>query len=256
MSETYKKKDTAKRYDFARALPDETSALWMDKLRQIVPRQAITQVLDLGGGTGRFARLLQKTYECPVIVLDPSEEMLQQGRNRGLENVTWLGGSAEHIPLGAGSVDLVWMSQVFHHLENPSLAFQEVGRVLSPTGYLAVRNGTLENDAEIEWIGLFPGAKQIEKEKIPSQAGIVNTVCQCGFNVTKMQTVYQLFASSYAEYYEKISQRGLSLLISISDKAFNTGLLKLREWADRQPQNQPVYEPVDLFVFRKKQSFT
>lgn len=180
MSETYEKRDTAERYDSARALPDETSALWMNKLQNLIPTKSVARVLDLGGGTGRFAGLLQKMYECPVITIDPSEAMLKQGRNRGLDNIFWIRGSAEHIPLNTGSLDLVWMSQVFHHLEYPPLAFQETYRVLSPTGYLAIRNGTRENNAEIEWCACFPEAKQIEEGRIPSQTDITNFVCSRG----------------------------------------------------------------------------
>jgi hypothetical protein len=68
----------------------------------------------------------------------------------------------------------------------------------------------------------------------------------------KLQTIYQLFASSYAEYFDKISRRGLSSLISISDEAFNLGMKRLKQWAESKPPHQPVYEPVDIFVFRKE----
>lgn len=252
MSDMYKKKDAAERYDIARALPDETTALWMDKLVKLVPLKSVSRALDLGGGTGRFAGLLQKTYRCPVVVIDPAEEMLEQGRNRGIEGIVWLCGTAESIALDARSVDLVWMSNVFHHLENPPKAFQEVNRILNTNGYLAIRNGTRETDVEIEWINFFPEAKKIDKGRIPSRADVINTVCRQGFDEIKTQPVYQLFASTYDEYYEKISQRGLSSLISISDEAFYSGLRRFREWVTSQLPDKTVVEPIDLFVFRKR----
>jgi len=52
--------------------------------------------------------------------------------------------------------------------------------------------------------------------------------------------------------YEKLSQRGLSSLISISDGALSTGLIRLREWTGSQPEDQPVFEPIDMFIFRRK----
>jgi len=252
MSKIYEKKEAAARYDFARALPDETSTLWMERLCELVPKESVTRILDLGGGTGRFAGSLQKTYQCPVITMDPSEAMLEQGIKSGLNNISWLCGVAEDIPLDDGTVDLVWMSNVFHHLDDPEAAFQEVYRVLSPAGYLAVRNGTEEEDAEIDLNRFFPEARQFDKGRIPAKADITSTVCHHGFVIKDIQTVYQLFASSYAEYYDKISQRGLSSLISISDKAFNTGLLKLHKFISTRPSNQPVYEPIDMMVFHKR----
>jgi ubiquinone/menaquinone biosynthesis C-methylase UbiE len=251
MSETYKKKDTAQCYDAAREFPDETKTLWMDVLAKEVMPKAIARILDLGGGTGRFAGLMQQVYRCPVITLDPSEEMLKQGLKRGFEDITWICGSAEHIPLAAGSLDLVWMSQVFHHLEDKVLAFQEISRVLKPEGFLVVRNGTRENDEEIEWGKCFPEARKLDETRIPFQNDISGFFSQQGFAVMKIQTVYQLFASSWAESYDKISRRGLSSLISISDEAFNLGLKRLQKWVENKPADMPVYEPVDLFVFRK-----
>ena len=228
-------------------------ALWMSKLGKLVPAETIYRILDLGGGTGRFATLLYKTYSCPVIVLDPSEAMLKQGTNLVADGVSWLHGTAEHIPVADGSLNLVWMSQVFHHLEDLPLAFEEIRRVLSATGFLAVRNGTQESDAlGSKWIQCFPEAMHLDHGRTPSQAEVVGCVCQHGFGIVEVETVNQVFASSYLEYYEKISRRGLSSLISISDEAFNRGLRRLRDWASSQPQDQPVYDPVDLFIFQKR----
>lgn len=124
----------------------------------------------------------------------------------------WVTGSAEDFPLDTGSIDLVRMSQVFHHPEDPPLAFREIYRVLCSTGYLAIRNGTQESDAEIVWIKCFPEAKELHKGIIPRRIDISNQVCLQGFDIVKIQAVNQLFASSYNEYYDRTSQRGLSSL--------------------------------------------
>jgi len=252
MSKTYKKKDVAAHYDAARAMPEESLALWMETLRGIVPVSAVKSILDLGGGTGRFAGGLLQTYNCPITVLDPSEEMLAQGRSRIPGDVKWVCAGAEKLPFKDGSFDLVWMSQVFHHLEDKAAAFREIYRVLTPDGYLAVRNGTLETDEVLVWMNLFPEAMGIEHTKIPYRADILETVGGWGFKLITNMEVMQRFAASYKDYYEKISRRGLSVLISISDDAFQRGLTKFKEWTEKQPQDKPVYEPVDMFIFRKK----
>ena len=251
MSRTYIKQDVAERYDAARGLPAEALALSMGALQNLLPPKQITHILDLGAGTGRFTRHLQETFGCPVIAVDPSEAMLAQGKSRQSDgSIDWRQGSAENIPLRASSVDLIWMCQVFHHLEHPGRAFQEMHRVLMSGGCLAIRNGTRENELEIEWSNCFPEAKQIDFERLPSQQEIIDIVCGHGFSSIAMQTVYQRFTDSYAEYYEKISQRGLSALISISDEAFTAGLNRLKQWVSEKPADQAVYEPVDLFIFQ------
>jgi ubiquinone/menaquinone biosynthesis C-methylase UbiE len=251
MSDTYQKKEIAENYDFSRAMPDESLALWMGKLLENVPAADINSILDLGGGTGRFAGALQQAYACPVTVIDPSEAMLEQGRSHGIGGVNWICATAEKIPLPSGSVDMVWMSQVFHHLEDKAGALHEISRVLSSGGCLVIRNGTLETDEVLVWMKLFPEAMDIERTKIPYRADIIKTVGGQGFKLVASMEVMQRFAVSYHEYYEKIRARGLSVLISISDESFNWGLVKFKEWTEKQPQNKPVYEPVDLFVFRK-----
>jgi ubiquinone/menaquinone biosynthesis C-methylase UbiE len=225
----------------------------MDKLSELLPTGSITSILDLGAGTGRFAASLANTFKCRVIAVDPSEAMLEQGKKRGLAGVMWLHGSAEHIPLEDASVDLVWMSQVFHHLRNPPAALEEIRRVLKLAGYLAVRNATRENNVEVEWSRCFPEARQIELARTLPRQDLLGLVCGHGFHIIAAQTVSQVFASSYAEYYDKISQRGLSSLISISDEAFTAGLERLKQWVAQQPADQPVNERVDLFVFRVSQ---
>lgn len=251
MSDIYKKKNVAENFDFARSMPDETLAFWMDTLRKTVPALNVEKILDLGGGTGRFAGALQRAYNCHVIVFDPAEEMLDQGRKRGFWNTSWVCGVGEDIPLETGEIDIVWMSNAFHHLDNKSRTLKEVYRVLKPQGFLAIRNGTRETDAEIKWMDLVPEVRQSENYNIPHRIDIINEVLSNGFSLVKTEVVYQKFASTYLEYYEKISRRGLSLLISISDEAFNRGMANVRKWIDTQPRDQPVYEPIDFFVFHK-----
>lgn len=253
MSKTYEAASVTKRYDSAREMPRETIDLWVSELRRMLPATEIRMVLDLGCGTGRFSSALQCEFGCPVVGVEPSSEMLNQARRRSPKSVEWKNGSAERIPLADGTVDVVWMSQVFHHLEDTSHAFGEMRRVLRPSGWLAVRNGTREADRKIEWLRCFPEAQSVDAERIPSRQQIVDAAVTVGFQFEQIKTVYQYVAASYAEYYAKISQRGLSSLIVISDESFQAGLRRLRTWVDHQPAHRKVHEPVDLFLFSQRE---
>jgi len=107
MSNVFESEDAAEKYDPTRSLPEETLTPLMDTLREMVPVDSVTGILDLGGGTGRFVACLRDTFGCPVVVVDPSEAMLDQGRGRGMDGVRWLSSPAESIPLDNASVDLV-----------------------------------------------------------------------------------------------------------------------------------------------------
>lgn len=220
--------------------------MWMATLRELVPLAGVETVMDLGAGTGRFSAALHEAFACPVIAVEPSEAMLKQGKDRGVAGIEWRLGPAENIPVESDCVELVWMSQVYHHLDQPEAAFEEVRRVLTPGGVLALRNGTVENDLEIAWNKFFPEAHT----PVPLRQGAVDMVCSQGFQWVTTKTVYQFVVSSYEEYCDRIRQRGLSALIRISDEAFEAGLKRLKQWVERQPVDTPVYEPMDLFVFR------
>jgi len=253
----YQEIKTAGRYDLARALPAETKALWLDALKSSIPVKDVRTILDLGCGTGRFTRALSEAFGCPAIGVEPSRAMLdvaKEQKSNDFSTVLWKAGQAEAIPLEAQSVDLVFMSQVFHHLVNARKAFEEIARVLTPGGYLAIRNGTLEHNSKLLWLKFFTEAQKIEDERTPSAHDVQNLVCNQSsqrFEMISHRVIHQLFAASYAEYYEKISRRGLSALIAISDEAFQHGLEQFKQWVSTQPAGVAVYEPVDLFVFKK-----
>ncbi len=252
MSKIYNDKKAAERYDTARSLPEHARSLVIGLLEEYTPVGKISTVLDLGGGTGRFSHLLRELYGCPVYTLDPSREMLKQGVIRGYSDIHWVSAKAEHIPLKSGSIDLVWMSNIYHHLENHTTAFQEIFRVLKTGGNLVIRNGTQETDSEIMWNKFFPEAIKFDEGRIPFKQDIIDTTLSPGFTFIEYKIIQQQFTSSYDEYYEKISQLGLSSLLAISDEAFHSGLKRMRKWVDKQPPDTPVFEPIDHFFFRKK----
>ncbi len=249
MSRDFDSPEVASRYQMGRALPAETYDLWMRELQEMLPPAPVRAVLDLGCGTGRFAGPLQALFHCPVTAVDPSPAMLDQARASGGKDISWMEGSAEAILLADDAVDLVWMSQIFHHLDDPSRAFPEIRRVLRAGGFLAIRQGTREADAEIEWRNCFPEAVAIDEPRTPSRRDILQRVAAHGMALVARQAVHQRVAGSYAELYDKVSQRAYSSLVAISDQAFGAGLGRLRAWASRQPPGRPVVEPVDLFLF-------
>ena len=100
----------------------------------LVPAHA-TRVLDLGAGTGKLTRqLIDRGLD--VIAVEPSAGMREQLR-MALPRVPVVGGTAERLPLDAGSVDAILVAQAWHWVE-PSLAIPEAARVLAPGGRLGL----------------------------------------------------------------------------------------------------------------------
>jgi ubiquinone/menaquinone biosynthesis C-methylase UbiE len=251
MSNAYTETAAARRYDSARSLPAETKTLWLNALTSSIPAAAIRKILDLGCGTGRFTFALSETFQCPAVGVEPSAAMLDIARLQAEANVEWRQGHGESIPLPDGAVDLVFMSQVFHHFNQPQKALAEIYRVLTPSGFLAIRNGTREHNGELVWLKFFSEAYEIEEQRTPSATELEQAVLGESFETLAHRVIHQRFASSYSEYFDKVSQRALSALITINDDDFQKGLEAFHDWTSLQARDVPVYEPVDLFIFQK-----
>jgi ubiquinone/menaquinone biosynthesis C-methylase UbiE len=97
------------------------------------------RVLDVAPGAGHTA-LAFAPHVASVTAVDLTEEMLVQGRRlaaeRGLTNITFAHGDAEHLPVPDASVDLVTCRYAAHHFPRPAAAAREWARVLAPDGRL------------------------------------------------------------------------------------------------------------------------
>jgi len=104
----YDQTDIPATYDKARALAPETRRLWQDLLSVHISRAAVSLVVDVGCGTGRFSELLAGHFSAQVIGIDPSLKMLDQARRKpAIGNVVYCQGLAEAVPFRDGCADLV-----------------------------------------------------------------------------------------------------------------------------------------------------
>jgi ubiquinone/menaquinone biosynthesis C-methylase UbiE len=96
----YDQTDIATNYDKARALAPETRELWQHLLSAHIDRRAVSLIIDLGCGTGRFAELLATHFDARVIGIDPSRKMVDRARLKpATGNVVYRPGAAEALPL-------------------------------------------------------------------------------------------------------------------------------------------------------------
>lgn len=142
-------------------------------------------VLDLGSGGG-IDVLLSARRVAPngkAYGLDMTDEMLalarENQRKAGVENVEFLKGEMEHIPLPDSSVDVVISNCVINLSADKDQVLREAFRVLKPGGRLAVSDVVVRGDVPPEirrsvelWVGCIAGALQdSEYTQKLSQAG-------------------------------------------------------------------------------------
>ena len=156
-------------------------------------------VLDLGSGGGidvllsaRRAGPLGKAYG-----LDMTDEMLalarENQRKAGIQNVEFLKGEIEDIPLPDNSVDVIISNCVINLSGDKDRVFSEAYRVLKPGGRFAVSDVVVRGNVPSEiresvllWVGCIAGALQ--------DGEYVNKLAKVGFDKIAIEPtrIYQV----------------------------------------------------------------
>ena len=113
---------------------------------QILERAGIRRgmrVADVGAGSGFFTIPIAKMVgnEGKVFAIDIQEGMIailnEKLKRLKIKNVEALLSTEERIPLPDESVDLAFLAQTLHELEDYA-TLEEIGRILKPRGTLAI----------------------------------------------------------------------------------------------------------------------
>ena len=139
-------------------------------LAQLKPGEV---VLDLGSGGGIDVLLSAKRVSPGGMAygLDMTDEMLNLARanqqKSGVDNVEFLKGEIENIPLPENSVDVVISNCVINLSADKDKVLAETFRVLRPGGRFAVSDVVVKGDVPAEirknmelWVGCVAGALQ------------------------------------------------------------------------------------------------
>lgn len=111
-------------------------------------------IVDLGCGGGLMALPLAQPGRR-VLAVDRCAAAVRQGAARRAAGVQFVVGSIEAAPIAAGSVDLVLLSDVLEHVDEPALAVCTAARLLRPGGRLFVNtiNRSLRARVLAIWLG-------------------------------------------------------------------------------------------------------
>ena len=170
-------------------------------------------VLDLGSGGGIDVLLSAKRVgpSGKAYGLDMTDEMLalahENQRKAGVENVEFLRGEIENIPLPDNSVDVIISNCVINLSADKDRVLQEAFRVLKPGGRFAVSDIVVRGEVPTEirrnvelWIGCMAGALE-ENEYLAK-------LTHAGFEVVTMEPtrVYHV-----ADARELLSSKGIDV---------------------------------------------
>ena len=190
-------------------------------------------VLDLGSGGGidvllsaQRVGLTGKAYG-----LDMTDEMLalanENKRKAGAENVEFLKGEIENIPLPDNSVDVIISNCVINLSADKDRVLKEAFRVLKPGGRFAVSDIVVRGEVPAEirrnvelWIGCMAGALE-ENEYLAK-------LVRAGFEVVTMEPtrVYNV-----ADARELLSSKGIDVdaIAPLVDGKFMSAFVRARK---------------------------
>jgi SAM-dependent methyltransferase len=183
-----------------------------------------SRVLDVGCGTGNYARALQEATGCAISGVEPSDQM----RLRAEGAATWtalVAGAAESLPFPDDSFDLVYSTDVIHHIGDRDAYFAEAARVLAPGGLITTVTDSRQDIARRRPLSnYFPETVAIEERRYPAIATLMAEMEAAGFSGIRETHVELEYPLTDIQGYR---ERAYSSLLLIPDEALERGLARM-----------------------------
>ena len=133
-----------RRYDLAGALLSfGQDPRWRREMVRRVEANPGQRVLDVATGTGMVATALVRRYDCSVVGLDQSPEMLSGARAkldadpRLAARIELVRGEAEALPFADAEFDHLTFTYLLRYVKDPEATLAELARVVRPGGRVA-----------------------------------------------------------------------------------------------------------------------
>jgi ubiquinone/menaquinone biosynthesis C-methylase UbiE len=203
-------------------------------LEEFVP-DPDSRVLDIGCGTGNNTLLFKKAVEAQVFGLDSSFGMLLEARSKAPQ-VFFIHASADYIPLKSESFDMLFMTEVVHHLPDVNSAMKEMSRILKPAGRLCIVTQSHRQIEDRMTSRFFPATVPIDKQRYPTIPSIEDSMIRHSLAETWSKSFRFVPIILGEEYMNTVSRKGYSMLHKISANDYESGLLELRRVFERGEQ--------------------
>jgi ubiquinone/menaquinone biosynthesis C-methylase UbiE len=151
-------------------------------IRRLLKGRHFGHAADVGGGYGRLCLLLED-YADKVTLAEPSQQQLDIAKDflKDHPEVDRVLTQADDLQFKDGSVDLLTMIRVMHHLPDPTVEFSEIARVLSDDGYAIIEvanyahiRNRLKHYAKLERMPVKPVDIRSEKNRNEDEIAFVN----------------------------------------------------------------------------------
>lgn len=224
----------------------ENLVFWVPILIECAQIGAGHRVLDIGCGTGGFARAIADMAAADVTGIDHSERFIAFACNAPAPQqgtVEWRVGTAEALPVADGSFDRVLLSLVLHQLRNPKLAVSEAFRALVAGGRVVVRTIAPEDVAARVPARFFSSMAAVDTARMPSLGDIEGWLRDAEFIITEHRKVLHNRKLDLADQERKllVELRGRYSFIPEQEREAGLSLMRAKakasgeSWIDPRP---------------------
>jgi ubiquinone/menaquinone biosynthesis C-methylase UbiE len=240
----------AEDFDQVRDRRRDAQEIWCERVAAYLPIPAPGPIVDVGAGTGIWSRALAAAFRTRVHAVEPSTGMRARATQaHPHDDVEYLAGTADALPLPAASVSAAWLSTVIHQFPDLGAATRELRRVVEPGGPILVRSGYPGRQDEIELFHLFPSAMNLA-ESWPKVGQVIHAFEDAGFTFEAIERVREPTFDTYHEMLAlmPVMRRSDSALVDLDEDEWEKGLATIERARDAGETPWPL--GMDLLVLR------
>ncbi len=219
-------------YDFLSLDYDITRKVNIDTVKSILSKADIVQnsnILDFGCGTGNYTCAIRELTKANVYGVEPSDGMRQKAIEKNKE-IEFKKGDHSIIPFEDSFFDLIYMTDVIHHVPDIGLMFAEFYRTLKTGGLVCILT---ESHKQIEnrfWSSYFPATVAVEKKRYPDISVIISTAEKHGFILDEnINSDTEQHFNISEEFIGLVENKGYSMFRLIDKDDFSRGLKLLKK---------------------------
>ncbi len=180
----------------------------LDQMAQLAQISPTDRVLDVACGTGTVSFALAPQAR-EVVGIDISPGMLAKARairhHRGIRNVHFVLGQAEHLPFRDEQFDAAVCRLAIHHFPRPELEIREMARVLKPGGRLVILDTvSSEDEREARLHNALERLRDPSHARMLSQTELIKLIESAGLRVC--EAFIQTRDRTYDEWMEVINE--------------------------------------------------
>lgn len=212
--------NVSKVYDSVRGIDQEV----IQALLENTNLSSDSRILDLGCGTGNYVKAFKTYTSAEVYGVDPSQGMLDKAVAKA-PDVTFAIGTASNIPFDEGSFDLIYMTDVIHHVPNIDEMFEELFRIAKKGARICVCTQSHRQIEKRYMSEFFPDTAVADKKRYPSIYKIIESAERASLDYISTQIVLEdrdvILGGAFRAL---LNEKGYSMLHQISDKAYTDGM--------------------------------